>query len=59
MENLFKLLLFLGIALVLMVTILERWGSPLSAEKQASWGRWILPLCACLIVAQLIKTWMG
>lgn len=59
MENLFKILFFLAIALGLMVVVLERWGSPVSEERQASWSRWILPLCALLIVAQLIKHWLG
>lgn len=59
MENLFKLLFFLAIAVVIMVLVLERFGSPISTEKQASWARWILPLCALLLVAQLVKHWLN
>lgn len=59
MENLFKLLFILGIGVVIMVVVLERWGSPMSTERQASWARWILPLCAILVIAQLIRYWAG
>lgn len=57
MDNLIKLLAVLGIALFLMVFILGRVGTPIDEEKQASIARWILPLVALGLVAQLL-VWM-
>ena len=55
MENLFKLLFYLFIAVALMVVVLERFGSPMEPEVQQKWSRWILPLCAVLLVIQLFR----
>ncbi len=54
MDNLIKLLAILGLAIFAMVFILGRFGKPIDEEKQASIGRWILPLIALLLVAQLL-----
>lgn len=58
MDNLFKLLFFLAIAIVVMVLVLERFGKPVDAEQQAKLSRWILPLCAILVIASMIKYYM-
>ena len=58
MENLFKLLLILGIALFLLVAVLQRIGQPVSEESQAAMSRWLLPLCLLLAVAGLIRYWL-
>ncbi|MBT8148468.1 MAG: hypothetical protein HKO07_00050 [Pseudomonadales bacterium] len=55
MENLFKLLFYLFLALALMVVVLERFGKPMAPEMQYKWSRWILPLCALLLVLQLFR----
>jgi len=55
MENLFKLLFYLFIAVALMVVVLERFGSPMDSEVQYKWSRWILPLCGLLLVIQLFR----
>ena len=59
MDNLFKLLFFLVIALVVMVIVLERFGKPADTEQQAKLSRWIIPLCALLVIAQLIRHYFG
>jgi hypothetical protein len=59
MENLLLILLILGVSLFLIVTVLERIGNPINEEKQAALSRWILPLCALLVIVQLIRYWMG
>lgn len=55
MENLFTLLLFVFLGVALMVLVLERFGKPMDSETQARWSRWIIPLCALLIVIQLFR----
>ena len=55
MENLFKLLFYLFIAVALMVVLLEKFGKPMESEQQQQWSRWVWPLCAILIVVQLIR----
>ena len=55
MENLFKLLLILFAAVAVMVFFLERFGKPMEAEQQAKLSRWVLPLIAMLLIAQLIR----
>ena len=59
MENLFKLLLVLFASLAVMVFLLERSGSTISPEKQASIARWILPLLALLVVIRMFQHYMG
>ena len=55
MENLFKLLFYIFIAVALMVVVLERFGTPMDPATQYKWSRWILPLCALLLVLQLFR----
>ena len=55
MENLFKLLLILFAAVAAMVFVLERVGKPMEAEQQAKLSRWVLPLIAILLIAQLVR----
>jgi len=55
MENLFKLLFILFAAVALMVFVLERFGKPMEAEQQSKLSRWVLPLIAILLVAQLLR----
>lgn len=55
MENLFKLLLILFAAVAAMVFVLERFGKPMEAEHQAKLSRWVLPLIAVLLIAQLFR----
>ena len=38
-----------------MVVVLEKFGSPMSPEKQASLSRWILPLVGLSIVLAMVK----
>lgn len=59
MDNLLKILLVLGVALFATVWLLERIGSPVNEKQASSIGRWILPLCALLAVAQLLRYWLG
>lgn len=54
MENLFKLLFYLFVAVALMVFVLEKFGKPMDARQQSQWSRWILPLCAVLLIVQLV-----
>lgn len=55
MENLFKLLFILFAAVALMVIVLERFGKPMEAEQQAKLSRWVIPLIAILLIAQLMR----
>ena len=55
MENLFKLLFILFAAVALMVFLLERFGKPMEAEQQSKLSRWVLPLIAILLIAQLLR----
>ena len=55
MENLFKLLLIWFAAVAAMVFVLERVGKPMEAEQQAKLSRWVLPLIAILLIAQLFR----
>ncbi|MGB2272570.1 MAG: hypothetical protein ACPH15_06080 [Pseudomonadales bacterium] len=55
MENLFKLLLILFAAVAAMVFVLERFGKPMAADQQAKLSRWVLPLIAILLIAQLFR----
>ena len=55
MENLFKLLFILFAAVALMVFVLERFGKPMEAEQQSKLSRWVLPLIAILLIAQLLR----
>ena len=55
MENLLKLLFYLFIAVALMVFVLERVGKPMDNEQMAKLSRWVLPLVALLLVAQLFR----
>ena len=55
MENLFKLLLILFIAVAVMVFVLGRVGKPMDDQQQAKLSRWIMPLLAVLIIAQIIR----
>ncbi|NNC54457.1 MAG: hypothetical protein HKO07_01910 [Pseudomonadales bacterium] len=55
MENLFKLLFFLFLGVALMVLVLERFGKPMDEQTQHRWARWVIPLCALLLVVQLVR----
>ncbi|MGB5324451.1 MAG: hypothetical protein WBN40_03365 [Pseudomonadales bacterium] len=55
MDNLFKLLLYIFVGVALMVVVLERFGKPMDDGTQARWSRWVLPLCALLLVVQLVR----
>ena len=55
MENLFKLLFILFAAVALMVFVLERFGKPFEDEQQSKLSRWVLPLIAILLIAQLLR----
>ena len=55
MENLLKLLFILFVAIAVMVVVLERFGKPIDDEQQAKLSRWIIPLLAVLIIAQIIR----
>lgn len=55
MENLFKLLLILFAAVAAMVFVLERFGKAMEADQQAKLSRWVLPLIAILLIAQLFR----
>lgn len=59
MENLLLILVVLFAVLFLLVTVLEKSGSTMSEEQQSKLSRWILPLVALLLVAQLIRYLMG
>lgn len=55
MDNLFKLLLFIFLGVAAMVFVLERFGKPMDEQTQMRWSRWVIPLCALLIVVQLVR----
>ena len=55
MENLLKLLFILLIAVAVMVVVLERFGKPMDNEQQVKLSRWVIPLLAILIIAQIIR----
>lgn len=55
MSNLFILLLAIFGGVALMVLVLEKFGSPMSPEKQASLSRWIMPLVGVSIVLAMVK----
>jgi len=55
MENLFKLLFYLFIAVAVMVLVLERVGKPMEGEQLQKWSRWVIPLVALLLVLQLVR----
>ncbi len=55
MENLLKLLFILFIAVAVMVVVLERFGKPMDNEQQVKLSRWVIPLLAILIIAQIIR----
>jgi cadmium resistance protein CadD (predicted permease) len=55
MENLFKLLLYIFIAVIIMVFVLERVGKPMDDQHMQKWSRWVIPLVALLLVIQLIR----
>ena len=59
MDNLIKLLLVLGVAVFVMVLLVERSGMQISEEKQSSLARYILPLVAVLLVIQLLVQCSG
>ena len=55
MNNLFLLLLAIFGGVALMVVVLEKFGSPMSPEKQANLSRWIMPLVGVSIVLAMVK----
>ncbi|MEM1112335.1 MAG: hypothetical protein AAGI11_10550 [Pseudomonadota bacterium] len=55
MTNLFLLLLAIFGGVALMVVVLERFGSPMSPDKQAKLSRWIYPLVGISLVISIIN----
>ncbi|NKI17650.1 hypothetical protein HCU74_09480 [Spongiibacter sp. KMU-166] len=50
---------FLALSLIVLIPLIERFSPQMSAEKQQSISRWILPLVGVSIVIALFKHWMG
>ncbi len=59
MENLFKLLIYLFVAVAVMVLVLERIGKPMDEQQQSKLSKWVLPLIAILLIAQLFRHYLS
>ena len=57
--TLLKILGILALALIIVVPLLERFGKHHEPEEVGSLSKWILPLCALLIIVQLFLHWSG
>jgi len=57
--TLFKILGLLAIALVVIIPLLERYAPQPGEAKVRRISRWILPLCASLILLQLLLHWFA
>ena len=54
-----KILSILFITLIILVTLLERFGKPMSEEEQSKISRWVLPMCMLLAVLGLLRYSFG
>lgn len=59
MANLFTILAFLFIALLVLVPLIERFAPRPSPEQQSKISRWILPLVGLSLVVALFKSFMS
>lgn len=57
--TLLKILGILVLALIIVVPLLEKFGKHHEPEEVGSLTKWILPICALLIIVQLIMHWSG
>ena len=55
MNTLFVLLLFIFGGVALMVVLGERFAKPMEPEQMQRLSRWIIPLVAIAIIAQMIN----
>ena len=53
--NLLMILLVLFVSLYVVITLMERYGKPMSANKQSQLSKIALILIAVLLVARLLK----
>ena len=53
--NLITILLLLFATLIVIVMLTEKFGKPMSNEKQAKWGKTIMILVFALLVIRLLK----
>jgi len=54
MPNIILILGILFIALIAMVTLVERFGKKQSSEEVSRISRWVIPLMAAIMVLQLL-----
>lgn len=59
MENLLIILALLAVALWVLVTLLEKFAKPKSAEEMRALSRYVLPLMALLALLQLLFYWFS
>lgn len=57
--TLFKILGLLFITLIVLIPLIERYGPRPDEAKLGRINRWIMPLIATLLVAQLLAHWWG
>lgn len=59
MTDLILVLLALFAGLALMVTLLERFASPVSPQRMRQLQRWLLPLVGLMLVLSLANHYVG
>ncbi len=54
-----KILGVLFLALIILLPLMERFAKPMKDEEVSKFSRWVLPLAALLLVAQLVTHWLN
>ena len=54
-----KILGVLFLALIILLPLMERFAKPMKDEEVSKISRWVLPLVALLLVAQLVMHWLN
>lgn len=54
-----KILGVLFLALIILLPLMERFAKPMKDEEVSKFSRWVLPLVALLLVAQLVMHWLN